>query len=177
MSKIRYVKLDTSHYCKCTIIIGKGICLVSRYPCDYTFFRLYLLWQWAHSSLQLHGLIQPWICAPGTRYRWVDWGRVEYEVCPTLLHGQHWESKPRPSDLESNALSTWPHAPLLSPNDYSYPKIHSVNGSYRNINRPSNTSLIAFISVAWNSQVRTPAVTKHAFAVYVHILLSLQGSL
>ena len=26
-------------------------------------------------------------------------------------HGQHWESNPRPSDLESNALSTWPRAP------------------------------------------------------------------
>ena len=37
-----------------------------------------------HCSLQL--LIQPWICAPGTQYGWVDRGSVEYEVCPTLLH-------------------------------------------------------------------------------------------
>ena len=29
----------------------------------------------------------------------------------TSTHGQHWESNPRPSDLESNALSTRPHAP------------------------------------------------------------------
>ena len=29
----------------------------------------------------------------------------------TSTHGQHWESNPRPSDLESNALSTGPHAP------------------------------------------------------------------
>ena len=29
----------------------------------------------------------------------------------TSTHGQHWESNPRPSDLESNALSTWPRAP------------------------------------------------------------------
>ena len=35
-------------------------------------------------SLQL--LIQPWICAPGTPYGWVDRGSVEYEVCLTLLH-------------------------------------------------------------------------------------------
>ena len=38
----------------------------------------------AYSSLQLS--IQPWICAPGTHYGWVDRGSVEYEVCPTLLH-------------------------------------------------------------------------------------------
>ena len=29
----------------------------------------------------------------------------------TSTHGQHWETNPRPSDLESNALSTRPHAP------------------------------------------------------------------
>ena len=28
----------------------------------------------------------------------------------TSTHGQHWESNLRPSDLESNALSTWTHA-------------------------------------------------------------------
>ena len=28
----------------------------------------------------------------------------------TSTHGQHWESNPRPSDHESNALSTGPHA-------------------------------------------------------------------
>ena len=27
----------------------------------------------------------------------------------TSTHGQHWESTPRPSDLESNVLSTRPH--------------------------------------------------------------------
>ena len=58
---------------------GKGI-WESSYPCDYTFFRLYLPWQWAHSSLQL------WICAPDTHYGWKDQGSVEYKVCPTLLH-------------------------------------------------------------------------------------------
>ena len=29
----------------------------------------------------------------------------------TSTDGQHWELNPRPSDLESNALSTRPHAP------------------------------------------------------------------
>ena len=38
----------------------------------------------AYGSLQLS--IQPWICAPGTHYGWVDRGSVVYEVCPTLLH-------------------------------------------------------------------------------------------
>ena len=32
----------------------------------------------------------------------------------TSTHGQHWESNPRPSDLESNALTTGPHAPNIS---------------------------------------------------------------
>ena len=32
----------------------------------------------------------------------------------TSTYGQHWESNPRPSDLGSNALSTWPHAPTYS---------------------------------------------------------------
>ena len=41
----------------------------------------------------------------------MDRDSVEYEVCPTLLqHGQHWEANTRPSNLESNALSTWLHA-------------------------------------------------------------------
>ena len=35
-------------------------------------------------SLQL--LIQPWICALGTHYSWVDRCCVEYEACPTCLH-------------------------------------------------------------------------------------------
>ena len=64
---------------------GKGICLESRYPrytcsSDFTF----PLAVGAYGSLQLS--IQPWICAPGTHYGWVDRGSVEYEVCPTLLH-------------------------------------------------------------------------------------------
>ena len=29
----------------------------------------------------------------------------------TSTHDQHWESNPKPSDLESNAPSTWPHTP------------------------------------------------------------------
>ena len=64
---------------------GNGICLESRYPrytcsADFTF----PLEVGAYGSLQLS--IQPWICAPGTHYGWVDRGSMEYEVCPTLLH-------------------------------------------------------------------------------------------
>ena len=59
-------------------------------------------WQWAHSTLQL--LIQPWTCAPGTHYGWMDRGSVEYKVCPALLHmASTGNQNPRPSDLESNA--------------------------------------------------------------------------
>ena len=32
----------------------------------------------------------------------------------TSTHGQQWESNPKPSDPESNALSTRPHAPTLA---------------------------------------------------------------
>ena len=58
-------------------------------------------------------LIQPWICAPGTHYGWVDQGSVEYEVCPTLLHMA--STGNRTPDLlilsPINALSSGPHAP------------------------------------------------------------------
>ena len=77
--------------CICTMCMisskgkGKGICLESRYPrytcsSDFTF----PLAVGTYGSLQLS--IQPWICAPGTHYGWVDRGSVVYKVCPTLLH-------------------------------------------------------------------------------------------
>ena len=48
-----------------------------------------------------------------TRYRlWLGRPRLcgIWSLPDTCTHGQHWESKPRTSDLESNALSIWPHA-------------------------------------------------------------------
>ena len=70
----------------------------------HMFFRLYLPWQWAHSSLQL--LTRPWICAPGTHYGWVDQDSVEYEVCLTLLH----MANTRNWTPDLLILSpTWPH--------------------------------------------------------------------
>ena len=103
---------------------GKGSCLESI--TTHVQQTLPFPWQGGHQfSLQL--LIQPWICTPGTHYGWVDQGSVEYDVCTdTSTHGQHWESNPTPSDLESNALSTGPHAPmcnhlgLLGWNKYKY---------------------------------------------------------
>ena len=68
------------------------------------FLRLYLPWQWAHSSLQL--LIQPWICAPGTHYDRMDRGSVQGEVAQHFYTWPALESNLIPSDLESNALST-----------------------------------------------------------------------
>ena len=73
-----------------------------------------LLFPWESGyqcSLQL--LIQPWICAPGTHYGWVDHGKVEYEVCSTHLHMPALGSNPTP-DLESNTLSAWPCATVPS---------------------------------------------------------------
>ena len=57
-------------------------------------------------------LIQPWICALGTHYDWVDRGSVEYEVCPTLLRMASTENRTPDLLILSNALSTWPHAPI-----------------------------------------------------------------
>ena len=55
---------------------------------------------------------------PGTHYYiyWVGRGSMEWEVCPTLLHMtmEQWESNARPSDFNSNTLSTWPHAPIYT---------------------------------------------------------------
>ena len=50
----------------------------------HLFFRLYL--PPGRGRLRQPATIDPWICAPGTHYGWVDRGSVEYEVCPTLLH-------------------------------------------------------------------------------------------
>ena len=61
-----------------------------------------------HCSLQL--LIQPWICAPGTNYGWVDQDSMEIRSLPD----QHWESNLRPSDFESKTWSTWSHASSIS---------------------------------------------------------------
>ena len=79
------------------------------------FFRLYLSWQWAHSSLQL--LIQPWICAPGTHYGWVDQGSVEYEVCLTFLHMA--STGNRTPDLLILSLTPYP---------LGHAKFHSIIG-------------------------------------------------
>ena len=73
-------------------------------------------WQ-GRRQCKLQLLIQPWICAPGTHYGWVDQGSVEHEVCPTLLHMASTGNRTpdlRPSDLEYNALSTEPHAPTYN---------------------------------------------------------------
>ena len=45
----------------------------------------------------------------------MDQGSVEYEVCPTLLHMASTGNRTSDLLILSNVLSTWPHAPLLSP--------------------------------------------------------------
>ena len=66
---------------------GKGKGSVKSPDSMTTHVQHTLLFPWQggrQCSLQL--LIQPWICAPGTHYVWMNQGSVGYEVCPTLLH-------------------------------------------------------------------------------------------
>ena len=90
---------------------GNGICLESRYPCDYTLLQTLL-------PLAV-GTQQPATTDPTldlcTRYPlWLGGpGQCGIQSLPdTFKHGQPWELNPRP-DLESNTLSTWPHAPKV----------------------------------------------------------------
>ena len=102
----------------------KGICLESRYPrytcsSDFTF----PLAVGAYGSLQL--LIQPWICAPGTHYGWVDQGSVEYEVCPTLLHMASTSNRTpdllilSPTPYPLGHVLTWPRVIIIK-------KLHEI---------------------------------------------------
>ena len=50
-----------------------------------------------------------------TRYPSLLDGQRQYgmrSLPDTSTHNQQWELNPRPSDLASNVLSTWPHAPV-----------------------------------------------------------------
>ena len=94
------------HICKC-------ISFEFKYPCEYMFFRLY-------PPLAV-GAQQPATIDPTldlcTRYP-LRLGRPRQcgirSLPDTSTHDQHWELNPRPSDLESNALLTWPHASTVS---------------------------------------------------------------
>ena len=96
----------------------------------HEFSRLYNLHPWYWNSL-LYGLISSgensanflqlmpftifhFFCS--TRYPSRLGGQRQYGIrslSNTPIHDQQWESNPRPSDLKSNALSTWPHAPII----------------------------------------------------------------
>ena len=77
------------------------------------FYFIYMKWDWAEHRCYVKALslkpatIDPTlICAPGTHYGWVV--QCGIRILPdTSTHGRHWESNPRPSDLDSNAISTW----------------------------------------------------------------------
>ena len=93
---------------------GKGSCLESRLPdnacsTDFTF----PLARWVP--------MQPATIDPTldlcTRYPLRLGGPRQCRIRSlhdTSTRGQHWESNQRPSDLESNALSTVPHAPNVA---------------------------------------------------------------
>ena len=57
----------------------------------------------------------------------------------TSTHGQHRESNPRPSDLESNALSTRPHAPT---NIYLFNFLKNVSNKPPQNNRPQTSKQV-----------------------------------
>ena len=92
---------------------GKCICLESRYSRDYTFCRLYLTPSSGRvqQPATIHPILDLW-----TRYplRWGGPRQCGIQSLPnTFIHGQHFGSNPRPSDLESNARSTQPHAFII----------------------------------------------------------------
>ena len=79
-------------------------------------------WQGGHQcSLQL--LIQPWICALGTHFGWVDGGSVEFEVCQTLRHMA--SNGNRTPDLLILSPMLYPLGHMLpcQPNRYFYQKV------------------------------------------------------
>ena len=61
----------------------------------------------------------------------------------TSTHDQQWESNPRPFDIESNALSTMPHAPK-SRLKMAYLMVQLYNSDYE---RPSLAIKIVFLCV------------------------------
>ena len=100
---IRLMHLSTMIYQESEIL--KVVCLECRYTCSSDFI-----------PPQAVGTQQPASIDPTldlcTRYPlWLGGPRKcgIHRLPNTSTHGQHWESHPRPSDLESNALSTWPH--------------------------------------------------------------------
>ena len=68
----------------------------------------------------LQPFIQPWICARGTQYGWVDRGIVEYEACLTVVWMTSTRNRTPDLLIKPNALSTWLRAPISSS-----PEIHS----------------------------------------------------
>ena len=89
---------------------NKCICLESRYLCDYTCSSDFTS---SASGRTADETIDPILdlCA---RYPLQMGGPRQCGIRSlpgTSTHDYHWESNPRPSDLESNALSTWSHAP------------------------------------------------------------------
>ena len=95
-------------------------------------------------SLQL--LIQPWICAPGTHYGWVDRGSVEYEVYPTLLH------------MASTGNRT-PDLLILSPTPYPLghmlPQVHQILTftNYHEVTHVSHRKFSSFLITAASRQL------------------------
>ena len=82
----------------------KGICLESRCTCDYTCSSDGVQ-QLATIDLTLDLCTRYPLRLGGPRQCGIQ------SLPDTSTYSQHWESNPRLSDLESNVLSTWPHAP------------------------------------------------------------------
>ena len=80
----------------------------------------------------------------------------------TSTYGQHWDSNPRPSDLESNALSTGPHALYIWKYTYTGPQL-------RLMHKPSCLQILhSFYTLSAHSPQSTFNGTFKEFYVWFH---------
>ena len=96
----------------CIVLISLGFSKLEFPPVvlEHTPLQSHLLWGefniWALCYCCTQSLIAP----PGTHHCWVGRDSMEWEVCPTLLYMTSGINQT--SDVESNVLSTEPHASI-----------------------------------------------------------------
>ena len=82
--------------------------------------RSHLLWV-EFSTFSAANAIHNFPIFHSTRYPSLLGGQRQYgmrSLLDTSTHDQQWKLNPKPSDLESNALSTWPHAFIFELPEY-----------------------------------------------------------
>ena len=81
------------------------------------FEQFHLPWENTAHILQVRRQLQPLthnFHPPGTHHCWVGRGSMEWGLPDTSIYDQQSESDPRPFDLKSVILSTFPCAPYLN---------------------------------------------------------------